>query len=169
MLGSADVPLSSVTRHTPSERLARDLGLGLRRRAPGPRIAKPKVRQDVERRGLGPAVVRRDPDRQVLRIGFGVLDEDVEVAIVVEDAGIEQLVLWTLSRAALVLLDQLAVGKRRLRVLVEETHVRVGRRVVDVEVVLLHVLAVVALVGVDPEEPLLQVRIALVPERGREA
>ena len=64
---------------------------------------------------------------------------------------------------------ELAVRKRRLRVLVEQAHVRVGRRVVDVEVVLLHVLAVIALVRVDAEQPLLQVRIALVPERGREA
>ena len=64
----------------------------------------------MERRGVGAAVVRSDPDRQVLRVGLGVLDEDVEVAIVIEYAGIEQLVLRTLSGAALVLLDELAYG-----------------------------------------------------------
>ena len=57
----------------------------------------------MQRRGVGPAVVRGDPDRDVLRIGLGVLDEDVEVAIAVEHAGIEQLVLRTLAGAALVL------------------------------------------------------------------
>ena len=119
--------------------------------------------------GVRPAVMRGDPDRQVLRIGLGVLDEDVEVAIALEHPGIEQLVLRTLSGATLVVLDQLAVRKRRLRILVEQAHIRVARRVVDVEVVFLHVLAVIALVRVDPEQPLLQVRIALVPERRREA
>src|SRR5262249_36362230 len=45
----------------------------------------------------------------------------------------------------------------------------VRRRVVDVEVVVLDVLAVVALVRRHAEQPLLEVRIALVPERRREA
>jgi len=39
----------------------------------------------------------------------------------------------------------------------------VGRRVVDVEVVVLDVLAVIALGGIEAVEPLLEVRIALVP------
>ena len=102
----------------------------------------------MERCGVGPAVVRGDPDRQVLRIGLGVLDEDVEVAIAIEYPGIEQLVLGTLSGAALVVLDELAIRKRGLRILVEQAHVRVGRRVVDVEIVLLHVLAVIAFVRI---------------------
>ena len=42
-------------------------------------------------------------------------------------------------------------------------------RAVDVEVVLLHVLAVVALAVGEPEQPLLQDRVALVPQRQREA
>ena len=65
--------------------------------------------------------------------------------------------------------DERVVGKRRLRVLVEVLHVRVGRRGVEVEVVLLHVLAVIALDAGQPEEALLQDRIAAVPERQREA
>ena len=152
-----------------ARQLARDLRLGLCRRPPGPRVAEPQGRQDVERCGVGSAVVRSDPDRQVLRIGLGVLDEDVEVAIAIEYPGVEQLVLRTLSGAALVVLDELAIRKRGLRVLVEQAHVRVGRRVVDVEIVLLDVLAVVAFVWIDSEQPLLQVRIAFVPERRREA
>ena len=44
-------------------------------------------------RRLGPAVVDRDPHQDVVGRGLGVLDEDVEVAVVVEDAGVEQLEL----------------------------------------------------------------------------
>ena len=95
---------------------------------------------------LGAAVERLDPDADVLGRRLGVLDDDVEVAVVVEDAGVEQLELEALAVAAAVLLDQPAVGELGLRVLVEELHVRVRRRVVEVEVVLLDVLAVVALV-----------------------
>src|SRR5262249_15041280 len=56
-----------------------------------------------------------------------------------------------------------------LRVLVEPLHVGVGRRGVEVEVVFLHVLAVVALDAGEAEQPLLQDRIAAVPEQDREA
>ena len=60
-------------------------------------------------------------------------------------------------------------GIRRLRVLVQVLHVAVRRRAVEVEVVLLHVLAVVALAGRQAERPLLQDRVGAVPQREREA
>ena len=90
-------------------------------------------------------------------VDLGVLDDDVEVAVLVEDAGVEQLELGALAAAAAVLLDQPAVGKLGLRILVEELHVGVRRRVVEVEVVLLDVLAVVALVGVRPNRRSLRI------------
>src|SRR4030095_4435108 len=49
------------------------------------------------------------------------------------------------------------------------SHVRMGGRRVEVEVVLLHVLAVIALVAVETEEAFLQDRVAAVPEGQREA
>ena len=100
---------------------------------------------------------------------LGVLDEDVEVAVLGEDAGVDQLELGILLAAAAVLLDQSAVGELRLRILVEHLHVRVRRRRVEVEVVLLHVLAVVALVAGEAEQALLEDRVAPVPERQGEA
>src|SRR6185369_14339081 len=53
--------------------------------------------------------------------------------------------------------------------LVEILHVRVSRRAVEVEVVLLDVLAVVAFAVREPEEPLLQDRVLAVPQRQSEA
>jgi hypothetical protein len=47
----------------------------------------------MDRRGLGAAVVDGDLDQKVLGRGLCVLDEDVEVAVVVEDPRVEQLVL----------------------------------------------------------------------------
>ena len=65
--------------------------------------------------------------------------------------------------------DQVVIGIGRLRVLVQILHVRVRRRAVEVEVVLLDVLAVVALAVGQPEQPLLEDRVAAVPQRQREA
>ena len=101
--------------------------------------------------------------------GLGVLDEDVEVAVVVEDAGVEQLELRLVLAAAAVLLDQPGVGKLALRILVEHLQVGVRRRGVEVVVELLHVLAVVALAVGQAEQALLEDRIAAVPQRQRQA
>ena len=68
-----------------------------------------------------------------------------------------------------VLLDQPGIGKFRLRILVEHAHVGMGRGAVEVAVELLDVLAVVALGIGQPEQPLLEDRIAAVPQRNAEA
>ena len=113
---------------------------------------------------LGSSVLRRDADEDVFGAAFGVFHEDVEVPVLVEDAGVEQLVLHLLAGAAAIRLDQVAVRVGRLRVLVEILHVRVGRGAVEIKVVLLDVLAVVAFAVGQSEQPLLENRILAVPE-----
>ena len=136
---------------------------------PGPGIAKPERRQHVQRCRLRPPVVDGDPDQDVLGRFLGVFHEDVEVAILVEDAGVEQFVLKVLGAARAVGLDQIVVGIGRLRIFVEVLHVGVGRRVVQVEIVLLDILAVVALAIGQAEETLLENRIGAVPQGQGEA
>ena len=111
----------------------------------------------------------RDLHQDVLGARLGVFHEDVEVAVLLEDPGVEELVLHLVAAAPPVRLHQVGVGIGRLRVLVEKLHVRVGRRAVEVEVVLLDVLAVVAFAVREPEEPLLQDRVFAVPQREGEA
>ena len=117
----------------------------------------------------GPRLWTRDLDQDVLGRRLGVLDEHVEVAVLVEHAGVEQLVLELAAAAAAAGLDEVGVGERRLRILVEVLHVRVRRRAVEVEVVLLDVLAVVALAVGQAEQPLLEDRVLAVPQGQREA
>ena len=114
-------------------------------RWPGPGVAEPQRRQQVERRVLRAPVGDGDAEGEVQRTGLGVLDLDVEVPAVVEDAGVEQLVLLLAPGPGAVRVHQVLVGVGLLRVLVEPALVGVRRHVVEVEVVLLHVLAVVAL------------------------
>lgn len=71
--------------------------------------------------------------------------------------------------APAVRLHQVGVRKGRLRILVEILHVRVGRRAVEVEVVLLNILAMIALAVGQSEEPLLENCILAVPQGQREA
>jgi hypothetical protein len=138
------------------------------RAVPGPGVAEPRRRQQVERRRLGTAVEGGHLHHQIFGVDLRVLDEDVEVAGLVEDAGVDELVLGRAAVATAILVDQVGVGKRRLRILVEHPHEAVGRRRVEIEVVLLDVLAVVALVAGQAEEALLQNRVAAVPQRQRE-
>jgi hypothetical protein len=86
-----------------------------------------------------------------------------------EDARIEQLVLRLETTAPAVGQDEVGVGIGLVWILVEILHVRVCRRTVEVEVILLDVLAVVALAVGEPEEALLEDRVDPVPECQRAA
>ncbi len=150
-------------------RLGLPQALAARPQAPGPRVAKPDRREQVQRGLLGPAVEGVDADQDVVGPRLRVLREDVEVPVVVEDAGVHQLELGVAPLAATVLLEQPRVRVFALRVLVERLHVGVRGRRIQVVVGLLDVFAVVALRAGQAEEPLLQDRIPAVPERDGEA
>ena len=104
----------------------------------------------------------------LLRGALGVMHLHVPVAVLVEGAGVEQAAGRVEPPAPAVLLDQARVGIFRLRILVVIAQVAVARRGVEVEVILLDVLAVVALVAGQAEGALLEDRIAAVPQRQRE-
>jgi hypothetical protein len=121
-------------------------------------------------RGSRLAAVRDgDLDEQIFRRGFRVLDEHVEVTTAAEHAGVQELVFEIRARLLRVRVDEVRVGIGGLRILVQIFHVRVRRRRVEVEVVLLHVLAVIAFAVRETEETLLEDRILPVPEREPEA
>ena len=112
--------------------------------------------------------MNRDPDQHVFRTVLGVFHEHIEVAVVVEYAGIEQFVFKFLPRP-FILFHQVAVGELPLRILVQVLHVGVRGRAVDVEVVLLYVLAVVAFAVGQPEHPFLQDGVTLIPQSDSKA
>ncbi len=136
---------------------------------PGPGVAEPESGQDVQRRGLRPAVAHGDLDQDVLGRRLRILDEHVEVAVVVEDSRIEQLVFQLVAAPCAVGAHQVGVRIGALWIFVEILQIGMGRRRVEIEVVLLHVLAVIALAVREPKQPLLQDRIGSVPQRQRDA
>ncbi len=154
--------LNGARRHLAEGRLAIVL-------TPGPGVPEPERRQQAKPGRFRPAIVHGDPDEHVFRAFLGVFHEHVEIAVVVKHARIEQLVLELLPRPSPVRLDQVAVGKLPLRILVQILHVGVRGRAVEVEIVLLHVLPMVRLAVGEPVQPLLQDGVALVPQRQGEA
>ena len=136
---------------------------------PGPGVAEPQGREHVDLCGFRSGVADRDPDEDVLRVGFRVVGRDLPIPVAIEDPGVEKLVLGVMPRPAGVRLDELRVGKLRLRVHVAPAHPRVSRRRVEVEPVLLDVLAMVSLLAGEAEQPLLEDGVLAVPECEGEA
>ena len=143
-------------------------GLGFTR-PPRPVVAEPQRGQHVQRSILRRAVVHRDAAEDVVGRCLRVLHLDVEVASLVEDARIRQLVLEVMPRPGPVHRHEVVVGELGLRVLVEPALIAVRREVVQVEVVFLDVLTVVALGIGQAEETLFQNRVPLVPQRQGQA
>jgi hypothetical protein len=136
--------------------------------APGPGVAKPQRWQHVQRRGLRTAVGHHNPDAHVVGTGLGVLDLDVKKAVFGKHPGVGQLILRIIPRPATVLRAERFVGKPGLRILVKRPVPGVGRRRIEIEVHLFHILPVVALGAGQAEEAFLQKGIATVPKRDRE-
>ncbi len=145
------------------ERRTHDVG------RPGPLVSKPELRDEVQRRGGGAAIVCGDACEQIGRRALRVLDDDIEVFIVCEEAGVQNLEFGIEPGSRGILVDQPAIRKGPLRILVEGFHVRVRRHVVEVVVQLLDILAVIALMAAKAEKALLEDRVRTVPERRREA
>ena len=136
---------------------------------PRPCVAKPERRQQMQHSGRGAAIAHADLDQQILRVPLGIFDEHVKIAVVVEDAGVQQLVLQVVAAAPATGVQQICIGVRGLWVLVEILHIRVGRRAVEVEVVLLDIFAVIAFAVGQSKQPFLQNWILAVPECERKA
>jgi hypothetical protein len=118
----------------------------------------------VQRGGLGTSVGDGQADEDVVRRRLGVLDDDVEVAVIVKHPGVEQLILRRVLPATTIFFDEPGVRELRLRIFVEGFHVGVGGRGVEIEIAFLDVLAMVAFRTGESEEPFFEDRIAAVPE-----
>jgi hypothetical protein len=112
---------------------------------PRPRVSAPESGEEMQGRGVRSAVGDRDPNQQVVRRCLRVLGDDVEVAILLEGPGVNELELGITAATPLILLDEPRVGKLSLGILIETLHIGVGRRRVEIEVVVLDVFTVISL------------------------
>ena len=117
----------------------------------------------------GAAIGDRQRGSEYRRARLWRTPRNIEVAVLREDSGIQQFVFRVLPAPPCVFFHEAGVWKFRLRILVQRLQVRVGGRAVEVEVLLLHVFAMVALLAGEAEEALLEDGVAAVPERQGEA
>ena len=136
---------------------------------PGPGVAEPRGRQHMHGVGVRAGVGHPDGHQHVGRVGLGVPDLGDPVPVIVEHAGVQQLVLHVELAAPAVFRQQVLIRERGLRVVVPPPVPGVARDGVQVPPVLLHVLAVVGLLAGQPVRALLQDRIAAVPQRQPQA
>ncbi len=169
--GGIDVPMVAAELIMVGENRA---GIDLRQAgliefgSPRPNVAKPELRHNVQASFFRAAIDDGDLHQHVVRVGFGVFDENVEVAVVVEDAGIDQFVFGFQFAPAAIFVQELIVGKCALRILVEHLQIRVRRQCVEIPVALFHVFAVIAFAVGKAVEAFFQNGVMFVPERERQ-
>jgi hypothetical protein len=103
-------------------------------------------------------------DENVFRRRLAILGENIKILIIVEDPRVDQLALRFLTRAGSIGANQIIIGKGLLRIFVEISAVRVSRRRIEIEIVLLYVLTVIAFAIGEAEGAFLQDRITAVPQ-----
>src|SRR5690348_13621680 len=64
---------------------------------PRPGVPKPQRRKNMKFRCFGTTIVNGNLDQKVFGVGFCIFYEHVEIAVVIEDSGIEQLILKVLA------------------------------------------------------------------------
>jgi hypothetical protein len=106
----------------------------------------------------------RDLDQDVLWGLFGVFDEEIKIAVVIKNAGVEQFVLKVIGGTLAICLDQIIVGIGRLRIFVQLLHIGMGGGAVQVEIVFLNIFAMIAFAVGQAKQPLFEDGIATVPQ-----
>lgn len=92
------------------------------------------------------------------------LQENIPIAVLVEDISVKDLELGYITITVLVLLYEFFVWKGLLRILVQELHVRMRWGRIEIIVQLLDVFAMVPLMSSDTEEAFLQDTVLSVPQ-----
>ena len=119
--------------------------------------------------GVRASIGHRDLHQHVIRVGLGVVHLDDPVPPAVEHPGVDQLVFGLKPISPPVLVDQILIRIRRLRIVIAPAVPGMTRDRVEIPPILLHVLAMIPLRPGQPERSLLQDRIASVPQRQAKA
>lgn len=91
------------------------------------------------------------------------LHKDIPVPVINEGVGVEYLKLGNIAPSVHVLSYKLFVRESILRIFVEELHVRVGRRRVEIVIQFFDVLAMVSLVSCNTKETFFKDIVLTVP------
>jgi hypothetical protein len=113
--------------------------------APRPGVPEPGSGQHMQCLCVWAGIGHPHSHQYIERIRFGIAHVDDPVAVVVEGAGVQQLVLRVQLAAPSVLVNKRLIRERRLRIVVPPAIPGVTRQGIQVPPVLLGVLAMIAL------------------------
>src|SRR5262249_44078061 len=86
---------SSISRHRTPQVLA-----------PRPSVAKPELRQDMQRGGFRAAIHGCNANEDVFDVRLSIFDDEIEVAIARKYTSVEQFEFWLAAAPAAILIDQ---------------------------------------------------------------
>lgn len=132
-------------------------------------MTRPDLGQHPQPRRLVETVVHGDEHENVIGRVLGIFHRHIEVAVVLEDPGVEDLVLGIRQTTPGVFRHQIGIGKGRLGVLVEHAHIGMTGHAVEVEIQLLDVFAMIAFGVVQAEQALLENAVVFIPQRQPQA
>src|SRR5271165_1564606 len=121
----------------------------------------------MQSRRFWPAICRRDLDQDIFDVALGVFDVHVKISMLREMSGIQQFELRRVSPSLGVLVQQPLVRVFPLSVLVQHAQITVRWRGIEIEVLLLYVLAMVSLVPRQSKEPFFEDSVFAIPHRQR--
>ena len=131
--------------------------------SPTPSVSKPDLRELRQRRCLRAAIPYRDSHQHVIDVGLCILHKHIEVAVGGENAGVHQLIFPVIQAATVILIEQLLIGKRGVRILVQHAGIGAAGRSVEIVIELFDILAVIPLAIGEPKKPLFKNRVFAVP------
>ena len=114
-------------------------------------------------RGLRSTIVRCDADQDVFSGSLRIFDKHIEIPVLFEHAGIEQFEFPRFPAPGAILPHQPFIWISGVRIFIQILHVGVRWRAVEIVVALLHILAVVAFIASESEQPFFKDRIVAVP------
>src|SRR5215469_15161838 len=112
--------------------------------SPSPRITKPKMREKMNDRGFRSAVSRRNLNENIVRAALGVFHKNIEITVIIENPGIDQLVFRIQFSSAPIFSHQRGIGELPLRILIENLEIRMRGSRIQVVIELLDILAVIS-------------------------
>src|SRR5262245_36594328 len=110
-------------------------------------------------------VMDRNPDQDMLWRMFGVFYYYIKVIIVIKHAGVYEFKFRVFFGSAAIFFKELFIRKRSAGIFIQHFHVGVGRRIIQVIVEFLHILAMISFRVGQSKIALLQNGIFFIPQR----
>ena len=82
----------------------------------------------MKRGGCATTVTYGESDKDIIGSGLGVLGQDIEVSILIEDSRVDEFELGDFSAATAIFFDKADIREFPLGILVERLQVGMGRR-----------------------------------------